>query len=77
MILTGNQSQSGGQMLLATTQGDNQAIKIVGNNVTNQGIASPTKTITLAQAQQMGLLSTNKVNMFTFFHPGIKIKKEH
>ena len=64
MILTSNQSQPGGQMLLATTQGDSQqAIKIVqSNNVTNQSIASPTKTITLAQAQQMGLLSTNKVS---------------
>lgn len=63
MILTGNQAQSG-QVLITSSQNENQqtqAIKFLNNNASSQDVTSPTKTITLAQAQQMGLLSTNKV----------------
>ncbi|XP_076298936.1 protein lin-54 homolog isoform X2 [Lasioglossum baleicum] len=61
MILAGNQTQSG-QVLITSSQSENQqAMKFLNNSVSNQDIISPTKTITLAQAQQMGLLSTNKV----------------
>ena len=62
MILAGNQGQSGQQVLITSSQNENQqAIKFLNNSVSSQDITSPTKTITLAQAQQMGLLSTNKV----------------
>ncbi|XP_076302674.1 protein lin-54 homolog [Lasioglossum baleicum] len=61
MILAGNQTQSG-QVLITSSQSENQqAIKFLNNSISNQDLTSPTKTITLAQAQQMGLLSTNKV----------------
>ncbi|XP_031841529.1 protein lin-54 homolog isoform X1 [Nomia melanderi] len=63
MILAGNQTQSG-QVLITSSQNESQqtqAIKFLNNTVSSQDITSPTKTITLAQAQQMGLLSTNKV----------------
>lgn len=63
MILAGNQAQSG-QVLITSSQNENQqtqAIKFLNNSASNQDVTSPTKTITLAQAQQMGLLSTNKV----------------
>lgn len=63
MILTGNQAQSG-QVLITSSQNENQqtqAIKFLNNSASSQDVTSPTKTITLAQAQQMGLLSTNKV----------------
>ncbi|XP_076297256.1 protein lin-54 homolog isoform X2 [Lasioglossum baleicum] len=61
MILAGNQTQSG-QVLITSSQSENQqAIKFLNNSVSNQDVTSPTKTITLAQAQQMGLLSTNKI----------------
>lgn len=61
MILTGGQAQPG--QVLFTTQGDNQqqAIKFISNNSTGQNMTSPTKTITLAQAQQMGLIGGGKV----------------
>ncbi|KZC05293.1 PREDICTED: protein lin-54 homolog [Dufourea novaeangliae] len=64
MILAGNQTQSGQQVLITSSQSENQqaqAIKFLNNSVSSQDVTSPTKTITLAQAQQMGLLSTNKV----------------
>ena len=62
MILAGNQGQSGQQVLITSSQNENQqAIKFLNNSVSSQDITSPTKTITIAQAQQMGLLSTNKV----------------
>ncbi|XP_076162664.1 protein lin-54 homolog [Ptiloglossa arizonensis] len=64
MILAGNQTQSGQQVLITSSQNENQqtqAIKFLNNSVSSQDVTSPTKTITLAQAQQMGLLSTNKV----------------
>ncbi|XP_066594732.1 protein lin-54 homolog [Prorops nasuta] len=64
MILTGNQTQPGQQVLISSPQSENQpaqAIKFLSSSVSSQNITSPTKTITLAQAQQMGLLSTNKM----------------
>lgn len=64
MILAGNQAPSGQQVLIASSQNENQqtqAIKFLNNSSSSQDVTSPTKTITLAQAQQMGLLSTNKV----------------
>lgn len=65
MILTGNQAQSGTQQVLITnTQGENQptqGIKFLNNSSSAYSVTSPTKTITLAQAQQMGIISTNKV----------------
>ncbi|KAG7208611.1 hypothetical protein KM043_014819 [Ampulex compressa] len=64
MILAGNPTQSGQQVLITSTQNENQqaqAIKFLNNSASSQNITSPTKTITLAQAQQMGLLPTNKV----------------
>ncbi|XP_076654954.1 protein lin-54 homolog isoform X1 [Halictus rubicundus] len=61
MILAGNQTQSG-QVLITSSQNENQqAIKFLNNSISTQDVTSPTKTITLAQAQQMGLLSSNKV----------------
>ncbi|XP_024937498.1 protein lin-54 homolog isoform X2 [Cephus cinctus] len=64
MILTGTQAQSGQQVLIATSQGDNQqpqTIKFLSSSASGQSITSPPKTITLAQAQQMCLLSSSKV----------------
>lgn len=64
MILTGNQNHSGPQVLIANSQSESQqspAIKLLTNSTSSYGLTSSTKTITLAQAQQMGLLSTNKV----------------
>ncbi|XP_072745734.1 protein lin-54 homolog isoform X1 [Anoplolepis gracilipes] len=65
MILTGNQPQPGThQVLITSSQSENQpssGIKFLNNSSSSYGITSPTKTITLAQAQQMGILSTNKV----------------
>ncbi|XP_054002502.1 protein lin-54 homolog [Hylaeus anthracinus] len=64
MILAGNQAQSGQQVLITSSQNENQqtqAIKFINNSVSSQDVTAPTKTITLAQAQQMGLLPTNKV----------------
>ncbi|XP_076249052.1 protein lin-54 homolog isoform X2 [Calliopsis andreniformis] len=63
MILAGNQTQSGQQVLITSSQNESQqtqAIKFINNSASSQD-TSPTKTITLAQAQQMGLLPTNKV----------------
>ena len=63
MILAGNQTPSG-QVLITSSQNENQqtqAIKFLNNSTSSQDVTSPAKTITLAQAQQMGLLSTNKV----------------
>ncbi|XP_012144401.1 protein lin-54 homolog isoform X2 [Megachile rotundata] len=62
MILAGNQAQSGQQVLITSSQNENQqSIKFLNNNTSSQDVTNPTKTITLAQAQQMGLLSTSKV----------------
>lgn len=64
MILTGNQTQSAQQVLITSAQSENQqgqGIKFLNNSSSNYSVTSPTKTITLAQAQQMGILSTNKV----------------
>lgn len=64
MILTGSQTQPGQQVLITSSQNEiqpAQTIKFLSSNVSSQNITSPTKTITLAQAQQMGLLTTNKV----------------
>ncbi|KAH0954715.1 hypothetical protein HN011_007734 [Eciton burchellii] len=65
MILAGNQTQSGAsQVLITSSQNENQStqgIKFLNNSSSNYGVTSPTKTITLAQAQQIGILSTNKV----------------
>lgn len=63
MILAGNQTQPGQQVLITSSQNESQpqAIKFLNNNASSQEVTSPTKTITLAQAQQMGLLPTNKV----------------
>lgn len=62
MILSGNQAQGSGEVLIATSQGESQpqTIKFLSSNAGSQAIPSPTKTITLAQAQQMGLI-TSKV----------------
>lgn len=62
MILTGGQTQSAQQVLITSSQNENQqnqGIKFLNNSSTNY--TSPTKTITLAQAQQMGIISANKV----------------
>ncbi|XP_067210845.1 protein lin-54 homolog isoform X3 [Linepithema humile] len=65
MILTGNQAQPGTQQVLITnSQGESQpaqGIKFLNNSSSGYSVTSPTKTITLAQAQQMGIFSTNKV----------------
>ncbi|KAI4500354.1 hypothetical protein M0802_004771 [Mischocyttarus mexicanus] len=64
MILTGNQAQPGQQVLITSSQNEiqpAQTIKFLSSNVSNQNMTSPTKTITLAQAQHLGLLTTNKV----------------
>ncbi|KMQ95479.1 protein lin-54-like protein [Lasius niger] len=67
MILTGNQPQPGThQVLITSSQSENQptsGIKFLNNSSSSYGITSPTKTITLAQAQQMGILSTNKSSL--------------
>ena len=63
MILSGGQQQGTGDVLIANSQGDNtntQTFKFLSTSSGSQGITSPTKTITFAQAQQMGLI-TNKV----------------
>lgn len=64
MILTGSQAQSAQQVLITSSQNENQqsqGIKFLNNSSSNYGVTNSTKTITLAQAQQMGILSTNKV----------------
>ncbi|XP_015180555.1 PREDICTED: protein lin-54 homolog isoform X2 [Polistes dominula] len=64
MILTGNQTQPGQQVLITSSQNEiqpAQTIKFLSSNVSNQNMTSPTKTITLAQAQHLGLITTNKV----------------
>ncbi|CAL7951708.1 unnamed protein product [Xylocopa violacea] len=63
MILAGNQAQSG-QVLITNSPNENQqtqTIKFLNNSSSNQDVTNAAKTITLAQAQQMGLLPTNKV----------------
>ncbi|XP_043276542.1 protein lin-54 homolog isoform X2 [Venturia canescens] len=62
MILSGNQAQTSGEVLIAASQNESQpqTIKFLSTTAGAQGISSPTKTITLAQAQQMGLI-TSKV----------------
>ncbi|XP_058795737.1 protein lin-54 homolog isoform X2 [Phymastichus coffea] len=63
MILANTQPQSSQQVLIASpTEGQQgQTIKFIQTNTSNYNVNSPTKTITFAQAQQMGLLPTNKV----------------
>jgi hypothetical protein len=70
VIITGNQQgQQGQPIMLATSQAaetfcSGQPIKIIsgGNGQSNVSLlGSPTKAITLAQAQQMGLLSPTKL----------------
>lgn len=71
VIITGNQQgQQGQPVMLATSQAgetfcSGQPIKIIsggGASQTNVSLlGSPTKAITLAQAQQMGLLSPAKL----------------
>ncbi|RLU26383.1 hypothetical protein DMN91_000177 [Ooceraea biroi] len=65
MILAGSQAQSGApQVLITSSQSENQStqgIKFLNNSSSTYGVTNPTKTITLAQAQQIGILSTNKV----------------
>lgn len=84
MILAGNQTPSGQQVLITSSQNENQqtqAIKFLNNSTSTQDVASPAKTITLAQAQQMGLLSTNKVQQVQHILPSspqkqVSIKKK-
>lgn len=62
MFLANTQSQAGQQVLIASpAEGQGQTIKFLSNNLPNSNMGSPTKTITFAQAQQMGLLPSNKV----------------
>lgn len=64
MILAGSQAQPGQQVLITSPQNEiqpAQTIKFLSSTVSSPNLTSPTKTITLAQAQQMGLLTTNKV----------------
>ncbi|XP_032662651.1 protein lin-54 homolog isoform X1 [Odontomachus brunneus] len=61
MILTGGQTQSAQQVLITSSQSESQqsqGIKFLNNSSSNY--TSPTKTITLAQAHQIGIIS-NKV----------------
>lgn len=62
MILTGNQAQQGQEMIL-TSQDAQQPQTLKFLTTTNaQSLTNPTKTITFAQAQQMGLIpGGNKV----------------
>lgn len=66
MIISGNQTQPAQELLLASTQDNHQGqtIKFLTSNATSQS-TSNTKTITFAQAQQMGLIS-NKVQQGSF-----------
>jgi len=71
VIITGNQQgQQGQPVMLATSQAgetfcSGQPIKIISGGGAGQSnvslLGSPTKAITLAQAQQMGLLSPAKL----------------
>lgn len=61
MILANPQSQPGQVLIASPTEGQGQTIKFLSNNSSNLNMGSPTKTITFAQAQQMGLLPSNKV----------------
>ena len=64
MILTNTQPQSGQVLIASPTEGQQgQTIKFVSSNSPNLSVGnSPTKTITFAQAQQMGFIpTTNKV----------------
>uniref|UniRef100_A0A0C9PP89 Lin54 protein n=1 Tax=Fopius arisanus TaxID=64838 RepID=A0A0C9PP89_9HYME len=63
MILSGSQTQPGQEVILTSTQDSPQSQTIKFLTTTNApGLNSPAKTITFAQAQQMGLISgTNKV----------------
>lgn len=65
MILTGNQVQPAAQqVLIASPQNEHQSvsgIKFLNNNSSSYGTTTSTKTITLAQAQQMGILPANKM----------------
>ncbi|XP_014224287.1 protein lin-54 homolog isoform X1 [Trichogramma pretiosum] len=63
MIISNTPAQSNQQLLIATpAEAAGQTIKFVSNTASNVSMGSPTKTITFAQAQQMGLIqSSNKV----------------
>ncbi|XP_020285263.1 protein lin-54 homolog [Pseudomyrmex gracilis] len=65
MILTGNQVQPAAQqVIIASPQNEHQTvpgIKFLNNNSSTYGTTTSTKTITLAQAQQMGILPANKM----------------
>ncbi|XP_011505901.1 PREDICTED: protein lin-54 homolog isoform X2 [Ceratosolen solmsi marchali] len=63
MILTNTQPQTGQQVLIASSPENQQGqtIKFLSSGSSNLNMNSPTKTITFAQAQQMGLLPSNKV----------------
>ena len=63
MILTNTQPQSGQQVLIASPADgqQGQTIKFLSTSTSNLNMGSPPKTITFAQAQQMGLLPTSKV----------------
>ncbi|GLG98115.1 Protein lin-54 homolog [Gryllus bimaculatus] len=88
VIITGNQHGSGqgssGQpVVIATSQAGGtlaggQPIKIVTSGSANSGqgtlVASPTKAITLAQAQQMGLLSPTKLQQILPSSPNKQVR---
>lgn len=61
IIASGNQTQPAAQIIVASASGDTQTtqgIKFLANNVSG---ANAGKTFTLAQAQQMGLITTSKM----------------
>ncbi|XP_049852085.1 protein lin-54 homolog isoform X1 [Schistocerca gregaria] len=70
VIITGNQQNQQGQpVMLTTSQAEGlttgQPLKIVtstGQSSTSTLLASPTKAITLAQAQQMGLIQPTRIH---------------
>lgn len=71
VFLSNNHNQQGGQPIMFTGDSGHQTIRIVGGNATQSVAPSPTKTITLAQARQMGLLSPGKLQQII---PGQKVK---
>ncbi|XP_034950242.1 protein lin-54 homolog isoform X2 [Chelonus insularis] len=64
MILTSGQTQTGQEVLIASTQdsSQNQTIKIVSSSC--PAITSSTKSISFSQAHQLGLLGSNKVQQY-------------
>lgn len=67
-MLVTSQPQSSGPVLIASSPGESQpAIKLVSSS-SIAGLGTTTKTLTLAQAQQMGLVTTtSKVRNFILF----------